>query len=162
MAKKDDNKTPVESSGVELVKKISTRTIIGTVKIPDGVASVDLYTLLGVAEGVKHGDSNYGPWTSFLGSFEATRVDNGKVYSSNQAFIPEPAQSLMQSVLERAQKSDPTASVQFAFMIGVKPQSRDATKYEYTCVPLIKPQGNDVLADLRAKIAGALPAPEGV
>lgn len=139
----------------ELLKKMGPKQIVGDLLDAEEIpASQELYTLIGVCNGVKTGESTYGPWTSFLGTFEAIRTDNGKRFQSGRVFIPEPVSSMTAAQLADAQSEDKAATVAFAFAIGRK-KAKTATGYEYTTKPLVKLAANDPLAGLRA----ALPAP---
>lgn len=137
---------------VTMVKKLGAKQIIGNVKkavkdfCEDDGDKVSLYTIFGVANGVKTGTSNYGDWTAFQGTFEAANHVDGLEYASNQAFITEPIQSMLVAALE---KSD---SVQFAITVDVKRRDDLNQGYEYLTTPHLQTQENDPLAHLRGNI----------
>lgn len=141
--------------GTEMLRKLSVKTICGDQKAPE--KATGLFQCYGVAQGLRTGNTTYGPWLAFTGNFEAVRSKDGRKFFGTQIFLPEPAQSMMAGHLKVAQEEDKTATIAFAFEIGIKPNDTPVG-YEYTIKPLIKPSGNDPLAALRQQLA-ALPAP---
>lgn len=146
---------------VTMLKKLGAKQIIGDVKktvktycANDG-DKVTLYTIFGIANGIKTGTTNYGEWVSFQGQFEASNYVDGQSYASNQAFIVEPLQSMLMAALK---KSD---TVQFAITVDVKRRDDLAQGYEYLPTPHIQTQENDPLAHLR-NLVPKLEAPKEV
>lgn len=137
---------------VTMLKKLGAKQIMGNVQkaVKDFCSNdgdkVTLYTVFGVANGIKTGSTNYGPWTSFQGSFEAENHVDGQAYASNQAFITEPLQSLL---LEALNGSD---TVQFAITVEAKRRDELLVGYEFLTTPHIQTQQNDPLAHLREAI----------
>lgn len=146
---------------VTMVKKLGAKQIIGNVKkaIADFCANdgdkVTLYTIFGIANGIKTGTSNFGDWVAFQGSFEATNYVDGANYASNQAFITEPIQSMLVQALT---ESD---SVQFAITVDAKRRDDVAQGYEYITTPHMQTKENDPLEHLRALVP-KIAAPEKV
>lgn len=134
------------------LKKLGAKQIMGNVKkavqdyCPNDGDKVTLYTVFGVANGIKTGTTNYGQWTAFQGQFEAQNHVDQNAYASNQAFIPEPLQSMLVSALE---KSD---TVQFAITVDVKRRDDLNVGYEFLPTPHIQAQENDPLAHLRSSV----------
>lgn len=144
---------------MELLKKISSKVVIGSKEKIRGMVAkgaIELYTVYGVATGVRSGESNFGAWESLIGNFEACRTDDGVMFGSSQCFLPDPVGGMVAGQLNGGE----TSSVQFAVMIGAKP-SDTAIGYEYTVTPLVEPAENDALSVLREKVSAqkALPAP---
>lgn len=137
---------------VTMVKKLGAKQIIGNVKkaVSDFCANdgdkVTLYTIFGVANGVKSGVSNFGAWVAFQGTFEATNYVDGQSYASNQAFITEPINSMLIKALEASD------SVQFAITVDAKRRDDVAQGYEYVTTPHMQTQENDPLAHLRLHV----------
>lgn len=137
---------------VTMVKKLGAKQIIGNVKkaVADFCANdgdkVTLYTIFGVANGIKSGVSNFGDWVAFQGTFEATNYVDGQSYASNQAFITEPIQSMLIRALEGSD------SVQFAITVDAKRRDDVAQGYEYVTTPHMQTEENDPLAHLRAHV----------
>lgn len=151
----DEAQTAGEAGGVELLKRMGPKQIVGDLLDQDEVpATQELYTIIGLCNGLKVGESTYGPWTSFTGTFEAVRADNRQRYQSGRVFLPEPVSSMTAAQLMDAQNHDKGATVAFAFAIGRK-KAKTPVGYEFTCKPLVKLAANDPLASLRA----LLPAP---
>lgn len=138
----------------QLLRKLSPRTIMeANIEVPK--KHIPLYTVYGIATGVRSGDSAYGTWTALTGNFEAVRASDGQVFQGPQCFLPEPGLSMITSALDKGD----TEGVQFALVIGVKPSAKEPDKkYEYTTQPVVKPENTGVLADLREQAHKALPA----
>lgn len=124
----------------------------------------DLYVVFGTADGTRSGTSNYGDWISFTGEFEARRFSDGKVFKSNECILQKPADKLLLSALRDVKKRDPSASVSFAFTIGVRTSQRwvdtdEGNSYEYTIRSHFGVSRADPLAHLRHTVRHALPAP---
>lgn len=143
-----------------LIKKISPRHIFGE-KPETPKTKTDLYTVLGIASGVKTGETAYGPWTKLTGHFEATRVDTGEVFASGEVFLPEPMQSMIAAQLQQRDNDGKrvTESVQFSVMVSIKPSSAPVG-YEYEARSLVESGGADPLAALRDQTTAALEAPK--
>ena len=159
---KDDKKTesaPAAAAPVDVTfeKKLSTKTIVGRVKAPE--APEKLYSIIGVCNGMRTGESQYGGWVGFTGNFEAVRLKDGKVFAGPVAFVPEPASSMMLNALQRAEHANGvgSASIEFAFIVGVKPSDK-ASGFEYTVEPVLTAKQNDALANLRQLMAPKLAA----
>jgi hypothetical protein len=125
------------------------------VKVPE--KPTVLYRVIGFSHGIKTGTGDNGPWCAFLGSFEATRAHDGKVFQSGMCFVPKAVEDLLVASMKSGQKEDSGASIQFAIEVGVKP-SDTAIGYEYTVKNLIKTANADPLLTLREQMK-ALPAP---
>lgn len=134
------------------LKKLGAKQIMGNVKkavqdyCPNDGDKVTLYTIFGVANGIKTGTTNYGPWTAFQGQFEAQNHVDQNAYASNQAFIPEPLQSMLMGALEKSE------TVQFAITVDVKRRDDLNVGYEFLPTPHIQTQENDPLAHLRSSV----------
>lgn len=149
----------------QYVKKLSAKTIIGKIPVPKEGKYERLFTIIGSAESVRMGESNFGPWTAFLGEFEAVNIQTGEVFKGSQAFVPEPAESMIAAKLRETDEEGKRAhtSVEFAFEVGVKGIIfADRETYEYTVKPLVEAQQSDKLSALRDAAKAALPAPEKV
>jgi hypothetical protein len=144
-----------EADGAELVRKLSPKTVIGRVRAPE--KAISLYRVIGFSHGIKTGTGDNGPWCAFLGSFEATRTSDGKVFQSGMCFVPKAVEDLLLASLKSGQTDDASSSIQFAIEVGVKP-SDTAIGYEYTVKNLIKTANADPLLTLREQLK-ALPAP---
>lgn len=176
--KKDEKKAQPEpapvADAVELIRKISPKTVCGRVAIPlkpDGTPYVDedgvptkfpqtqLYIAIGRAHGTRTGTGDNGSYCAFLGSFEATRTKDGKKFQAGQCFVPKAVEDLLAASLYAAQETDPKATVEFAIEVGIKYPTTgraSATGYEFYVNNLVKPSGADPLEALRLRVA-ALP-----
>lgn len=148
--------------GPELVKKISLKTVNDGEDIPAPESAIDFFTILGIVQGTKIAKSTYGDSVGFKGTFEAIRSRDGKRFISGTLYLPTMLSDLLYASVAGAQKDDADATVKVAGVIGLKPSKKAAVGYEYTFRPLIEVVPVDALADLRATVAGALPAPSAV
>lgn len=151
-----------ETESVELLRKMAPRTVLGAQPEKPEKAT-KLYTVFGVAEELKQGESTYGPWVALRGDFEAVRISDRKKFRSPICFLPEPYMTLVAGAVEkavhRAEKEGGDIAVEFAVIVGIKP-AKTQTGYEYTCEPLIEQKASDRLSNLRNVAIAALPAPQ--
>ncbi len=140
------------------VRRLTPKHIMGgpisVHMIPPEVADLDLYTIYGIAHGIRQGESNYGPWTALVGRFEAVRLDTGEVVQGPQAFLPEPYNGMV------AEKLKGNESVKFSFTITLARDESQARGYIYNATPQVNAAENDELAELRHDAQKALPKPE--
>lgn len=143
---------PATEASVQLSKKLSTKTICGTLKAP--YTTRPIYRVIGVANGIRKGQGTYGEWRAFSGSFEALNLETGEKFAGTSCFLPSVAEDLLSIALSQAQGADANASIQFALEVGIKPlKRRDGTDgYEFTVKPLIPVASNDALSNLRTSI----------
>ena len=141
-----------------LIRKISAKSVCGKIEKPKKAEK--LFSVIGIANKTKTGQSDYGPWTALVGQFEATNYESGEIFVAPQCFLPEPLNSMLAGTLEETDEEGKqvTASVQFAVEVGVKP-SDVPIGYEYTTKELVEADTADPLAALRDSAAKALPAP---
>jgi hypothetical protein len=124
------------------VKKLTTKIIVGK-KIGKIEARTVLYSIIGVATGLKTGESNYGAWTGLLGRFEAERTADGAMFSAPLVLLPDEALSPIVSAV-RASKD----GVEFALIVSAEP-TLSAPGYVYDIASVVAPRRNDMLAGLR-------------
>lgn len=139
------------SSKFTILSKISVKSVLGhKVKTPE--KSEMLIQVMGVATGIKTGESDKGPWTALLGSFQAINMQSGNVYRSGVCFLPNIVLNLiLPKLLEKESKS-----IEFAFNIGVAPDEESAVGYVFIAEPIFDAAENDPLEMLTKK----LPAPK--
>lgn len=163
---------------MQLLKKMSAKTICGnpillftkeempdpkdakkTIKrIPLGIV-INLFRVIGMANGVKKGTSNFGDWISFSGQFQAISYETGETFRSNALFLPPTAQdALLPVVMEHGDNG-----VQFGFDVAVRSvedkQDPSNTKYEYVCRPLMQIEELDAIKAFRDTLPPLLEAP---
>lgn len=122
-----------------------------------------LYVVIGTANGTRTGESNYGAWTAFTGTFEATRYD-GQRYQSTELILQDPAETLLLNALVDLKRRDSAGSIGFSFEIGIKTSQKWAdtdqgTSYAYTVKSIINTAKHDPLAHLRQAVQAHLPRP---
>lgn len=149
------------------LKKLSMATMGA---IPKGIkelehgATVAIAHVIGQAEGIETGTSQFGEWVAFTGTFKGTNLDDGSVYRAKKCLLP----GIASDALEDAVSSSEGNPVEFALEIGIRRVIKLDAKgnetgmgYEYTMRPLIEmDEASDPLAALDAKVAKALPAPK--
>lgn len=149
-----EKKEPAKSTETEITNKISAKRIMGKLAAPEKQTA--LYVVFGIADGLKAGESNYGPWEALTGQFEATVVsgeNEGKRHYGTQLFLPKGAHDTVAGRL----RVEGNTSVEFAMEIGCKPAADAPKGYEFTFKPISKPGAADPLAALRESVQKALP-----
>lgn len=140
------------AAGPNIVAKLSTAKMFGTLPKPD--KATPLFQLIGIAVGVKHGNSTYGEWTAFTGDFEARSLYGetaGQSFRSGKLFTPSAVTPLLLTALATDTETGEIPKVQFALEIGYQP-AKNPIGYEYTVRPLVKMSGADPLAALRVQL----------
>lgn len=143
---------------MDSIKKLSTRAIVGG-DVPVPSKTTPLYTVAGIARGFKTGTSNYGDYCELKGDFIATNKETGEALRSTRMYLPEVAEDMILNALS----AEGVNAIEFAFEIGVKPNKKSATKYEYYCTSLLEAGENDPLAALVNQVGMNVPglaAPE--
>ena len=142
MPPEPESMTEVE---IETERKLSAKIIVGK-RIGQVTEPKDLFTVIGIATGIRSGQSNYGEWTGLKGQFEVVRCDDGKVLQAPIMILPEPA--MMELV-----GSGFGYPLQFAFLVRVVP-SFNSAGFEYEVRKLVEPRPYDALDELRMLIVG--------
>lgn len=146
-----DENNDTETGGI--LRKITVATVCGKVgRMGEKDEPKALMRVYGFANGVKRGETAFGPWAGLTGQFEAVNLETGEVAVAPVCILPEPMGSLLVSRAENGE------AVQFAYEIGVKYSAKGSAGYEYTTKVIVKESQNDPLAELRQQVK-ALPAP---
>lgn len=145
---------------MKLVKKLSAKTICGNVKadvkkLGEGWKQKELFRVVGIANGLKTGDGEHGPWSAGVGTFKAVNSETGEEFRSAVLFLPDVAQDLVIAAVQAAE-----GDVNIGFVIGIQEDANSVTGYVYTATPLFKPAEDDPIARLESQIAGQLEAPK--
>ena len=137
-----------------IIKKITVKTVLGDVKkmvLGDkkkGVEGLDVKTdvmrVAGIARRMETGESEYGPWVKFKGSFMGTNLITGEEFRAGSAMLPEVASEL----LEEAMNAEGAENVKFGFDVAVTPDDSIAIGYQYSVTPLIEATEDDPLLSL--------------
>lgn len=145
-------------SNTQLIKKLGSKQILGNVgklvaeRCENDGDTYKAYTIFGVANGVKTGNSTFGEWIAFTGTMEAVNHVTGESFASGQCFVPEPLQSMMVAELKKAD------SLEFAFSVSVKRRDDLERKYEYIVTPITETRQADPLEHLRKMVPQIAPA----
>ena|ERR1700679_440703 len=134
----------VTMTEITTVKKLTTKIIVGK-KIGKIEARTTLYSVIGVATGIKVGESNYGAWTALVGRFEAERTADGEMFASPLLLLPEVTG---QPIIDAVKIHE---GVEFALIVSVEP-TLSAPGYVYDIQTVVAPRRNDMLAILRATL----------
>ena len=141
-----------------LLKKISSKNIVTDLKAvvrsieKDGGVR-EIYRILGIVSGFKDGESNFGAYTEFQGTFYATNCVSGEAFESGKCFLPDPLPGMLKGALSNAD------SVEFALAVSIKRRDELNIGYEYLVAPLVETRTADPLAHLKQAALGMLPAP---
>lgn len=148
------------------LKKLSIATMNA---IPKGIkelehgATVAIAHIIGIAEGIETGTSQFGEWVAFTGAFKGTVLDGGEMFRAGKCLLPGIASDALQGAVTE------NAPVEFALEIGIRrvikldPKGNEVGMgYEYTMRPLIEMDAaSDPLTALEAKVkVPALEAPK--
>ena len=74
---------------IKTENKLSAKTLVGKA-VSDVKELTRLYSVIGIATGIKTGESLYGPWTALSGRFEAKRESDGQVFTAPMVLMPLP------------------------------------------------------------------------
>lgn len=141
-----------ETQNVAIQKKLSMKTVFGTVKDIRSAAESfggkpkPIVRVMGVANKTRAGEGDNGPWVAFLGQFEFINLITGESFVGGKAFLPNPVSDMVEAQLEDNDR------VQFAFDITVKEDESSAVGYEYGAQTVLSVQENDPLAMLKAQV----------
>lgn len=113
-----------------------------------------LYTIMGVCNGTKEIETDYGPATGLRGQFEAQSLLNGEIITAPIYWPPAFVADVINGEL-LAGKGDNNFAVHFAYTIGVKPDEGTQLGYIYFVDSLTEPDAADPFENMRE----ALPAP---
>jgi hypothetical protein len=145
-----DRDEPESVTMIELeftrVKKLTSKIIVGK-KLAKLEEKTRLYSIIGIASGLKSGESNYGAWTALTGRFEVVRFADGERLSAPFALLPdEAALPVIAAVRDAA-----GAGIEFGFVVCAEP-TLGGKGYSYDIEVIVPPRKNDALADLRKRM----------
>jgi len=133
-----------------LIGKISVAKVFGKLDRKD-LPKGTIMRVVGIANGVRTGTSNFGAWEAVRGDFYAVNLLTGEEFRSGQCFMPNTAISLVTGALAGSPDG-----VEFAFDFGVK--ANDSTVgYEYTVKPVVKAKESEAMTSLLERANAAAP-----
>lgn len=136
----------------ELLSKLSLKGIGAQPKkgsVTEATAPFACAILFGRTHGYAIGQSTFGEFTKFKGSFEGKNLADGKLYKSGAVLLPKMVEDLLREAVDAADGQ----AIDFALEIGVK-YAANAYGYEYTVKPLVEVKESDELAALRGVVYG--------
>ena len=131
---------------VAIIKKVSTKLLVGKVEAPDDKKIVPLWDVIGVVNGLSKGSTEKGDWIALLGMFQANKYGEDVYIRASKCFLPDVA---MNMILPQIDETDVTTNLSFGFRIGVLGDETSATGYVYICeniLPVSETDPLDVLA----------------
>jgi hypothetical protein len=143
MPSEPESMTEIETTvdATQTERKLSAKIIVGK-RIGKIEAPTDLFTVIGIATGLRTGQSTYGEWIGLKGEFEVVRCEDGKVLRAPIMILPDAAMTeLMGSAWP----------VVFAFLVRVVPSTNEQG-FEYEVEKLVPPGPYDALEDLRVQL----------
>jgi len=143
--------TKISAKTCKAVPELEIVTVDGK-QVPRAKGEQHLLRIIGMTNGTKVINTEYGASTAFLGTFEATNVKTGEIFRSSKCFLPESATGMLSVAVDTS-----NGPVEFAVDIGAKP-SATPTGYEYTVKPLTAPSESDPLEMLKMKLVASFPA----
>jgi hypothetical protein len=157
---KEDVQVPVLNDDNTPVLDKEGKPVMRTIKV---ARAQDVCLIYGRAHSHEIGSTQYGKFVTFIGSFEARRIKDGEIFQSTRIIFPPIADGIAEETFLAAKKEDETAQVNFAFVIGVEPDTRGLEGFKFTCKPIQTGEhAHDPLAELRSSLAmnfaQALPA----
>lgn len=119
----------------------------------------DLAVFYGRARNHRTGNTAFGPFTEYVGTFEARRMKDGEIFQSTRMIPPPIADDLVGEAYANAKRLNPDDEVDVAFIVGVEPDTKGTEGYKFTCKP-VKMGGavTDPLAELRSSLATSFAA----
>ena len=145
------------------VKKISVKTVCGAIKRPEvGGKPWNIMRVLGVADALNTGTSQYGDWVALLGQFKATDIATGEIVYSGVCLLPEVAVSMIATKVKELISSGQGGGVEFACEIIVTPDQDPAKPtvqgYSYAVEWIGTTGRTDPLASLEMRLLGNSPS----
>jgi len=145
--------------GLALLKKLSAKNIMGDVSayVPDEVGeTVELFRIFGKVSTLKRGESTYGPWIKFGGTFGAIRTHDGAQFRSGAMLLPAPVDAILagaveQSIADAKDNDGEVVPVEFKAVVSIRATVRKNPTdrgYEYICQTVGDPAAKDELAHL--------------
>jgi hypothetical protein len=170
---------------VEIVNKITMKTIDAQPKPRSVTERADIAHVFGTATGYRQGSTNYGVFCKFEGNFEAVNLTTGEVFRSRNLLLPQIVEAMLLEQLtslgakagkvrtadtEGTPGTPASEPVDFAFCLGVKPIFEKDGKtlvergqgYEYTVKPIMESKVSDSLAHIREASEKARNAPKAL
>jgi len=135
-----------------LITKITVKNVCGNPDLEQIIKApgqqIDLMDVFGLARKALPGESQYGPYVKFSGSFKAINLQTGETVRSGACILPGTAQEML-----AGEFTDDTTEIKFGFKIGVKyDKASKGTNYSFVVTPLTEAGENDPLVMLEAQI----------
>lgn len=137
---------------MNLVRKLSMKGMginpKGLIKGKEDGFKTPVFRIAGTAGSLKRGESNFGPWVAFMGSFVAVDLTNPakpEAYQSGSAFLPKVIEDMLVKAVEIVDPESGEVSnrdVQFDITVGLVVNEKSTVGYEYTVTPNMKIASN--------------------
>lgn len=153
-ADKSANKATEKSHGTP-VRKITVKQVWGSTidfeeiqKSPDGL--LPIMDMFGIAARYKPGESDYGPFTRFIGQFRAINLKTGEMFRAPVCLLPKFLEEDL--VAAMTQKDGELNNAEFGVRLSAKYDKTAATKYVYIADSLIESGQSDAMTALENRI----------
>jgi hypothetical protein len=146
-------------SAPEYLKKISTTTIGLMPKQMSAIAldekfegkPIPVMRVYGTIKAMKDGITQFGPFTSFQGEFEAINLATQKKFRSKTMLVPELGTQMLSDALSEAKAVSSDAFIQFGLDITVEENKsgKGGVPYKWGIIPVKQPDfkgENDALS----------------
>lgn len=140
---------------MQSIKKLSIAKCAGKMtlkRILEGGGKLAVLRVVGMALGVKQGESDYGAWTALIGDFGVTNLIDGEQFRGATLFLPDVALLPIQVQLQKPGAQ----AVQFALDVYACEDETSSVGYSYTVDHLVKTE-DDMVAKLMKAAHDARP-----
>lgn len=140
-----------QSIKIQVANEDGTGTVEKTVNV---AVAADLAVFYGRARNHRTGNTAFGPFIEYVGTFEARRIKDGEIFQSTRMIPPPIADDLVGEAYTNAKRLSPDDEVDIAFIVGVEPDTKGQEGYKFTCKPVLMGAAvTDPLAELRLSLA---------
>lgn len=135
-----------------LISKISTATVCGKIKVKELAerkTPLKLMRVYGIAKKIITGNTTFGDWMGFVGSFEAVNLATGESFASGKCFLPVNITNML-----AGQFVEKVETVRFGYEISARFNEANQCKYEYLVEELLKTAEENPIEQLRKEVDG--------
>ena len=150
--KKNDETGTAKAPTIKSVRKLSVKTIRGNKKIiarnlPEDGSAMPLCRIAGTVHGEKKGETDFGAWRAFTGSFVAVSRESGETFKAPRVLLPSQLDEEIGAVFAEAGGQPFEIKVDIAVQID----DESSVGYIFVCENLLQGGGLSE-EDLAAKL----------
>lgn len=133
------------------VKKLTVSEIVGKdfLKTLPKEHTLLCYIYGAVTAGVQKGTKFKGDQKLLIGRFEGIRISDNQQFTSERLYLPDNDYQEQLTKACEVTADGEAREIEFAFMIGWRPQSSSPTGYVYSCEPMTDTRAQDRLSNVR-------------